>query len=285
MVARQRELIAGGRYVAEGRDIGTVVSPDSPLKVFLSASDEERARRRAARRVRRPPTGARGPARARRPRSRARPRCASCRRRRRRARHHRLYDRRGGCARRRARARTRSCLRPPMSRLPRIAIVGFPNVGKSTLVNRLVGGREAVVHKQAGVTRDRKSLECEWNGVRFELIDTGGVDLAAEDSLSRAIQDQARAGDRRCRCRRDCARCACGPAAGRRRGRRDPATLRRPCGRRREQGRFRRRGAAGRRSLCARPRRADGRLGHPWSRHRRPARPLRRSPPRSPPLN
>jgi CMP/dCMP kinase len=48
MVARQRELIASGRYVAEGRDIGTVVSPDSPLKVFLTASPEERARRRAA---------------------------------------------------------------------------------------------------------------------------------------------------------------------------------------------------------------------------------------------
>lgn len=47
MVARQRELIAAGRYVAEGRDIGTVVSPDSPLKVFLTASAEERARRRA----------------------------------------------------------------------------------------------------------------------------------------------------------------------------------------------------------------------------------------------
>jgi cytidylate kinase len=48
LVARQREMIAAGRYVAEGRDIGTVVSPDSPLKVFLTASDEERARRRAA---------------------------------------------------------------------------------------------------------------------------------------------------------------------------------------------------------------------------------------------
>jgi CMP/dCMP kinase len=48
MVARQRQLIAAGRYVAEGRDIGTVVNPDSPLKVFLTASDEERARRRAA---------------------------------------------------------------------------------------------------------------------------------------------------------------------------------------------------------------------------------------------
>jgi GTP-binding protein len=78
------------------------------------------------------------------------------------------------------------------ARLPRIAVVGFPNVGKSTLVNRLVGGREAVVHKEAGVTRDRKALECEWNGVRFELIDTGGVDLEASDSLSRAVQAQAR---------------------------------------------------------------------------------------------
>lgn len=48
MVAVQRELIAAGRYVAEGRDIGTVVSPDSPLKIFLTAGDEERARRRAA---------------------------------------------------------------------------------------------------------------------------------------------------------------------------------------------------------------------------------------------
>ena len=47
MVERQREMIAAGRYVAEGRDIGTVVSPDAPLKVFLTASDEERARRRA----------------------------------------------------------------------------------------------------------------------------------------------------------------------------------------------------------------------------------------------
>ena len=78
-------------------------------------------------------------------------------------------------------------------RSARIAVVGFPNVGKSTLVNRLTGSREAVVHREAGVTRDRKSLWCEWNGLRFELIDTGGVDLAAGDSLSRAVQAQARA--------------------------------------------------------------------------------------------
>ncbi|HXF01312.1 MAG TPA: ribosome biogenesis GTPase Der [Solirubrobacterales bacterium] len=77
-------------------------------------------------------------------------------------------------------------------RFPQIAVVGFPNVGKSTLANRLAGGREAVVHSEAGVTRDRKTLDCEWNGRRFRLVDTGGVDLAAEDSLSVAVQRQAR---------------------------------------------------------------------------------------------
>jgi GTPase len=77
-------------------------------------------------------------------------------------------------------------------RVPQIAVVGFPNVGKSTLANRLAGGRDAVVHPDTGVTRDRKALECEWNGRRFRLVDTGGVDLAAEDSLSVAVQRQAR---------------------------------------------------------------------------------------------
>jgi GTP-binding protein len=72
-----------------------------------------------------------------------------------------------------------------------VAVVGFPNVGKSTLVNRLAGGRDAVVHSEAGVTRDRKALDCEWNGMPFQLVDTGGVDLAAEDSLARAVQSQA----------------------------------------------------------------------------------------------
>ena len=61
--------------------------------------------------------------------------------------------------------------------VPTVAVVGFPNVGKSTLVNRLVGGREAVTDSEPGVTRDRKRLACEWNGVAFELVDTGGIDL------------------------------------------------------------------------------------------------------------
>jgi len=86
-----------------------------------------------------------------------------------------------------------SAERPTADGLPQVAVVGFPNVGKSTLVNRLAGGREAVVHPEAGVTRDRKRIECEWNGVRFALVDTGGVDLAAGDELSRAVQEQSRA--------------------------------------------------------------------------------------------
>jgi GTP-binding protein len=75
----------------------------------------------------------------------------------------------------------------------KVAVVGYPNVGKSSLVNRLAGTREAVVHERPGVTRDRKEFETEWNGRRLTLIDTGGVDLEDRDSLSREIQAQARA--------------------------------------------------------------------------------------------
>src|SRR4051794_31985941 len=74
-----------------------------------------------------------------------------------------------------------------------VAIVGFPNVGKSTLINRLTESRNAVVHETSGVTRDRKELVCEWNGKRFLLIDTGGVDIADPAPLTRAIGEQARA--------------------------------------------------------------------------------------------
>jgi GTP-binding protein len=74
-----------------------------------------------------------------------------------------------------------------------VAIVGFPNVGKSTLVNRLTETRAAVVHETPGVTRDRKELVCEWNGKRFLLVDTGGVDIADPSPITRSVADQARA--------------------------------------------------------------------------------------------
>ncbi|MBV8480970.1 MAG: ribosome biogenesis GTPase Der, partial [Actinobacteria bacterium] len=73
-----------------------------------------------------------------------------------------------------------------------VAIVGFPNVGKSTLVNRLTGTRAAVVHETAGVTRDRKELVAEWNGKEFLLVDTGGVDIADASPITKSIAVQAR---------------------------------------------------------------------------------------------
>jgi GTPase len=75
----------------------------------------------------------------------------------------------------------------------KVAVVGYPNVGKSSLVNRLTGSREAVVHERAGITRDRKEIACEWNGRRFELIDTGGMDFLDPDPISGSIRDQAQA--------------------------------------------------------------------------------------------
>ena len=73
-----------------------------------------------------------------------------------------------------------------------VAIVGFPNVGKSTLVNRLTATRQAVVHETQGTTRDRKELLCEWNGKHFLLIDTGGVDIVDPSPITRQIAEQAR---------------------------------------------------------------------------------------------
>ena len=74
-----------------------------------------------------------------------------------------------------------------------VAIVGFPHVGQSTLVNRLTESRAAVVHETAGVTRDRKELLADWNGVTFRLVDTGGVDEADTGPYGRHVADQARA--------------------------------------------------------------------------------------------
>jgi GTP-binding protein len=74
---------------------------------------------------------------------------------------------------------------------PTIAIVGRPNVGKSTLFNRIVGGRPAIVSEQAGTTRDRHFGEAEWNGRAFWVVDTGGLVPHASDTLDQAVGRQA----------------------------------------------------------------------------------------------
>ncbi|MBV9166677.1 MAG: ribosome biogenesis GTPase Der [Solirubrobacterales bacterium] len=74
----------------------------------------------------------------------------------------------------------------------KVAVVGYPNVGKSSLVNRLSSSREAIVHERAGVTRDRKEVLTDWNGREVVLLDTGGVDLEDSGELGREVRKQAR---------------------------------------------------------------------------------------------
>ena len=71
-----------------------------------------------------------------------------------------------------------------------VAIVGRPNVGKSTLFNRLVGMRQAIVDETAGVTRDRHYGKCEWCGHEFSVVDTGGYTFNSDDIFEEAIRKQ-----------------------------------------------------------------------------------------------
>src|SRR6267143_294913 len=74
--------------------------------------------------------------------------------------------------------------------IPTVAIIGRPNVGKSTLFNRIIGRRLAIVDAQPGVTRDRHFAPAEWNGRRFWLVDTGGLVVGSSDPMNRAIRSQ-----------------------------------------------------------------------------------------------
>ena len=76
--------------------------------------------------------------------------------------------------------------------IPVVAIVGRPNVGKSTLFNRIVGQRSAIVEDRARTTRDRLYGDAEWNGRRFVIVDTGGLELDSDDPIEARVQEQAR---------------------------------------------------------------------------------------------
>src|SRR5262245_11824400 len=96
-------------------------------------------------------------------------------------------------AERRAQARARRA--PAPTRIadgqPLVAIVGFPNVGKSTLFNRLIGRGDAVVDASPGVTRDRRQAGADWRGKAFQLVDTGGIDDADPTPVGRQVAAQA----------------------------------------------------------------------------------------------
>jgi small GTP-binding protein len=76
--------------------------------------------------------------------------------------------------------------------IPVVAIVGRPNVGKSTLFNRFLGQRSAIVEDRARTTRDRLYGDTEWNGRRFVIVDTGGLELDPDDPIEARVQEQAR---------------------------------------------------------------------------------------------
>ena len=82
---------------------------------------------------------------------------------------------------------------PKKRRLPLVAIIGRPNVGKSTLFNRVIGKQRAIVHDLEGITRDRFISEAEWQGRRFRVVDTGGIIEDPVDPISRKMQEQLQA--------------------------------------------------------------------------------------------
>jgi len=197
LLEHQRALAAGGAVI-EGRDIGTIVLPDAELKVFLTASAEERARRRAEQ-LGRDDIAELQAAIERRDQLDSEREVAPLR-----AADDAWvldtsdlpFDDVVAIIEERALALARQLLADEASRpriLPRVAIVGRPNVGKSTLVNRILGSRVTIVEAEPGVTRDRTEHVTSWEGREFVLVDTGGWEQGADGPIGREVVRQTEA--------------------------------------------------------------------------------------------
>ena len=197
LLDHQRALAADGGVV-EGRDIGTVVLPDADLKVLLTASAEERARRRAAQLGREDVAELQEAIERRDALDRTREVAPM------RAADDAWvldttdvpFDDVVGIIEARVLAIARQRILEAASRprrLPRVAIVGRPNVGKSTLVNRILRERVTIVEAEPGVTRDRTEHVASWEGQEFVLVDTGGWEHAADGAIGREVVRQTEA--------------------------------------------------------------------------------------------
>ena len=178
LIDLQRKYIADAPIgiVVEGRDIGTVVAPSAQLKIYLHADISERAKRRESEMAENIGKEKVGQSLANRDEIDSNRKISPLTQ----AEDAAVID------------STRLSLEEVTDQiwkwlkqrnllgLPTIAVIGRPNVGKSTLVNRMIGRREAIVEDTPGVTRDRVKYEAEWNGRRFFLIDTGGWEVKPE---------------------------------------------------------------------------------------------------------